>query len=149
MKKMVLVCLTVFCTGILCAQSEVDFGPKFGLNVTNISNADANNKASIHLGAFAHTKLTDLVGLQVELLYSRQGASDKWKEEGQRVKMKMRVNYLNIPVLARLEVLRNFTVDLGPQLGFALNGRWKAKAGGTTVKHRIDNLNVIDRKSVV
>ena len=54
------------------------------------------------------------------------------------------MNYLNIPVLAKFYVWEGVSVDLGPQLGFALNGKNKTKSGGTEVKTDIDHLNTVD-----
>ena len=51
---------------------------------------------------------------------------------------------LNIPVLAKFYVWEGVSVDLGPQLGFALNGKNKTKSGGTEVKTDIDHLNTVD-----
>lgn len=144
MKRIILLLLTVGLISVTKAQSDFSFGPKMGLNLTNISNSDANNKASIHLGAFAQTQFTDLVGMKVELLYSRQGFADKYREDGESIKVKGRVNYLNIPVLAKLNVYKNLSVDLGPQFGFALNARMKSKWGDTVVKKKIRDLNTFE-----
>lgn len=65
-----------------------------------------------------------------------------WKDGDE--KAKVRVNYLNIPILAKLYVLEGLSVDLGPQLGFALNAKNKLKSGGTTVKNKITNFNTCD-----
>lgn len=141
MKKLFLLAAAIMLIGGVKAQSEITVGPKFGWNITNISNAEsAKNKMSIHLGAFAEFKFNDFFAVQPELLYSRQGFRQKsgdWKE-------KMRVNYLNIPVLAKLYVLKDLSVDLGPQFGFALNGKRKWKDGGSTYKKKITDLNTFD-----
>ena len=98
------------------------------------------NKMSIHVGAFAEFGICDFVSISPELIYSRQGAREK--EDG--VKYFGRVNYLNIPVLAKLYVLEGLSVDLGPQFGFALNAKSKAKHNGNTVKHKITDVNTFD-----
>lgn len=144
MKRLFLMVLILGLAGGLKAQSDFTFGPKLGLNLSNISNSEANVKPSIHFGAFAATNLTDLVGLQVELLYSRQGCSDSYDTGGEDAKVKYRVNYLNIPVLARLHVWDRLSVDLGPQLGFALNAKVKVKQGGEVIKKKMDHLNTVD-----
>ena len=130
MKKFLLVVLAMVMLGSVQAQTsfknkvegltgtEFYFGPKFGFNVASISDGLNKSKFSFHLGAFAEFKFNDLFGLQTELIYSRQG--DKEKSGG--VKTWARVNYLNIPVLAKFYVWEGVSVDLGPQLGFALNG---------------------------
>lgn len=143
MKRVILFAVAVLMVCAAKAQfSAGDFiyGGKVGLNVTNISNMEAKAKASIHIGAFAEWKMNDFIGISPELVYSRQGAAQK--EDG--VKVKLRVNYLNIPILAKLYVLENLSVDLGPQFGFALNGKQVAKKDGTTLKNKEENLNTFD-----
>lgn len=147
MKKLILLtaALLAFCAAK--AQFDVNnftYGAKVGLNATNISNSDMKNKLSFHLGAFAEWKLSDFVGIQPELVYSRQGARDKYDENGSKVKVKTRVNYLNIPILAKLYVLEDLSVDLGPQFGFALNAKSKYKVGGHTSKDKITDNNTFD-----
>lgn len=152
MKKFLLVVIAMVMLGSVHAQTafkskvegitgtEFYFGPKFGFNVASISDGLNKSKLSFLMGAFAEFKFNDLFGLQTELIYSRQG--DKGKAGG--VKHWMRVNYLNIPVLAKFYVWEGLSVDLGPQLGFALNGKHKMKSGGTETKSDIKHLNTVD-----
>lgn len=144
MKRVLLLIVAVAFFGSVKAQSDFNLGPKLGLNVTNLTNFDMNNKASIHIGGFANVKFTDFVGMQVELLYSRQGARDKFHNgDGKKVKNMVRVNYLNIPVLARLNVWDKLNVEVGPQLEFALNGKYVEKVGDATTKIKMHNLNTV------
>lgn len=141
MKKLFLAIIALVVVGSAHAQTEITVGPKVGWNITNISNvSDSKNKMSINVGGFAEFKFNDYFALQPELIYSRQGY--RLKDGG--VKTKVRVNYLNIPILAKLYVLDGLSVDLGPQLGFALNAKTKAKHDGTTVKHKLTNFNTCD-----
>ncbi len=60
MKKLILVATAVFMVCIAKAQlssGNFAYGVKGGWNVTNVSNAEAKNKMSIHLGAFAEYNL--------------------------------------------------------------------------------------------
>lgn len=141
MKKLFLAMITFVWVGVVQAQTEITIGPKLGWNITNISNmSESKNKMSFSVGGFAEFKFNDFLALQPELLYSRQGF--RLKDDG--VKSHIRVNYLNIPILAKLYVLEGLSVDLGPQLGFALNGKSKTKYNGTTVKNKITNVNTCD-----
>lgn len=143
MKKVFLlaVALLAFCAAkAQPAVGDFTWGAKVGFNATNISNFDAKNKMSIHVGAFAEKRYSDLLGASAELIYSRQGARDKdgdWK-------YKLRVNYLNIPILAKFFVWEGLSVDVGPQFGFALNAKQKAKGNGNTAKVKIKDFNVFD-----
>ena len=141
MKKLLLAIVAVVLFSSVYAQTEITVGPKLGWNITNVSNiSSSKNKMSINVGGFAEFKFNEYFALQPELLYSRQGYRLK-SDEG---KTKVRVNYLNIPVLAKLFVLDGLSVDLGPQLGFALNSKSKTKHDGTTVKHKITNVNTCE-----
>lgn len=146
MKKLFLAIIAFVWVTAAHAQTEITIGPKLGWNITNISNiSDSKNKMSVSVGGFAEFKFNDYVALQPELLYSRQG----FRMKDGDVKTKVRVNYLNIPILAKLYVLEGLSVDLGPQLGFALNGKSKTKVSGTTVKSKITNINTCDVSFVV
>lgn len=135
----IFVALAGLCFGV--KAQDIAFGPKVGWNVTNISNAgDSKNKIGVHLGVFAEWRVNDILGIQPELVYSRQGT--RWKKDG--VKAKFRVNNLNIPILARLYVLDGLSVDLGPQLGFALNGKTVMKEGGSTLKQKEKHVNAVE-----
>lgn len=140
MKKLflALVAVVLFCSAK--AQTDITIGPKLGFNATNITNSVGKNKISFSLGGFAEFKFNDFLAIQPELLYSRQG----YRTKSNGIKGKHRVNYLNIPVLAKLYVLDNFSVDLGPQFGFALNDRYKSKIGDTITKTKNKDFNVFD-----
>lgn len=147
MKKLFVLVVAILLIGSVKAQknSMIDnftYGAKAGLNISNVNNIDnTKNKTSIHLGAFAEWRVNDFFGIQPELLYSRQGMRfekvDGWKS-------KSRLNYLNIPILARLYVLPDLSVDLGPQLAFALNGKDKMKKDGHTSTTKIKHLNAVE-----
>ena len=143
MKKVFLlaVALLAFCAAkAQPAVGDFTWGAKVGFNATNISNFDAKNKMSIHVGAFAEKRYSDLLGASAELIYSRQGARDKdgdWK-------YKLRVNYLNIPILAKFFVWKGLSVDVGPQFGFALNAKEKVKQNGNSGKHKNTYVNTFD-----
>lgn len=146
MKKLFLAILAIAFITTAKAQSDFSFGPKAGLNITGVGSFDANAKASIHLGAFAEYKFCDRMSFQTELLYSRQGFSKKvdMLDNSSDVKVRYRVNYLNIPMLTKFYVLDNLSVDFGPQLGFAMNAKGRYKSNGTIVKEKIQDLNTVD-----
>ena len=135
MRKLLVLAVAILVAGSVKAQMDITVGPKGGFNVTNISNWDAKNKFSVHVGGFAELRFNDFFAVQPELVYSRQGARDK--ENG--VKTRLRVNYLNIPILAKLYVLDELSVDLGPELGFVLNAKSKIKDGGKTTTYRVNS----------
>ncbi|AUC74941.1 PorT family protein [Olleya sp. Bg11-27] len=91
---------------------------KTGLNVTNFTGGDAdrNNLFSFHVGGFAEFELNETISIQPELLYSRQGS-----EAGNAIKVK--VDYLVIPILAKYYLSEKFSIDAGPQFSFLVNDK--------------------------
>lgn len=131
MRKFIIAALMLLISSSAFALDGVEWGVKGGLNLAKITKTDDGKiKPSIYIGGFATYKFNDIVAIQPELIYSRQGVTTK--QGG--VKYQYRINYINLPILAKLYVLENLTVDLGPQFGFVLNSKINRKSGGTSVK---------------
>lgn len=106
MKKVVLSLLAVAAVGVAQAQ-EVKFGPKAGLNISNMSTSiDYDSNVSFHVGAVVEAKITDKFSIQPEVLYSVQGVKD------------VSIEYVSVPVLAKYFVTPGFSVEVGPQVSF-------------------------------
>lgn len=138
MKKIILAAAAlVMCISGASAQG-FDWGIKAGLNLATLTKVDdAKMKPSMYAGVFANFMvIDDLLDIQPEVLYSRQGYKDG--------DFYARLNYLNIPVLAKLHILNKLTLDLGPQFGIMLNAKGKEKIDGNTVKGDLDGLKNFD-----
>jgi hypothetical protein len=128
MKRFLLLAAALFISTSAFAQN-FEWGVKAGLNLANVTKSEgmAKMKPSIYAGAFVEFMLGDFVGIQPELVYSRQGYN--MKEAGETSNYRM--NYINLPVLAKLYVLENLSLDLGPQFGYMIDS--KAHANGITL----------------
>ena len=121
MKKLILL---VACAAFaFTASAQPEWGVKAGLNLANLTKSDGSMKPSFYVGAFAEFRINDYLGIQPEVMYSRQGSYDK---EGS-MKMWRRLNYINIPILAKIYLLENLSLDLGPQFGILLNAKLRYK----------------------
>ncbi|SEG41025.1 porin family protein [Flavobacterium urumqiense] len=145
MKKITLLLVTVFTVGFVNAQDKEDmsFGVKGGLNVSSITNANqdgVNSKSLIgfHVGFFAEFMISDKFAIQPELLYSAQGV--KLESGGDNGDLKL--DYINIPVMAKYYVANTFSLEFGPQIGFLVSA--KAKSGGVSedIKDEIQSTDV-------
>jgi len=130
MKRIFLVAIAVMAFGFTNAQ-QTRFGIKGGLNVSTVVGGDVDNTKSLvgfHVGGLAEIHVVEKFFIQPELLYSTQGT----KIDGPfGTAGDVKLNYLNIPVLAKYYFIENkFSVEAGPQLGFLLS----AKAEGEDVK---------------
>lgn len=101
---------------------HVQIGIKGGVNFANIANDaadnDADTKTGFHLGGLAHIHLTRSFAIQPELVYSTQGAE---YNNG-----KLKLNYINIPVLGQYMFGNGFRLQTGPQLGILTTSEWES-----------------------
>ncbi|MDI1305206.1 MAG: porin family protein, partial [bacterium] len=91
-----------------------------GSNITvNGDNYQTDAITSYHAGLIAEIKLIDSFSIQPELLYSTQGASYKNATE----EFRNELGYLSIPVLAKINLNKFVSLELGPQASFLLSER--------------------------
>lgn len=130
MKRIILAAIAVMVFGFANAQ-KTRFGVKGGLNISTVVGGDVDNTKSLigfHVGGLAEIHVVEKFFIQPELLYSAQGT----KVDGPLgTDADLKLNYLNIPVLAKYYFVENkFSVEAGPQLGILLS----AKANGNDIK---------------
>ena len=108
MKKLIIAAIAVLSFGAVSAQN-VKFGAKAGLDM-GISSSTFDNvtvsssESGFYVGGFAQIGVSEKFAIQPELLYA------KVKELGQ----------VQIPILAKYSVSKEFSVLAGPELGFLL-----------------------------
>lgn len=124
MKKIVLAAIAVVGFGVTgFAQQQVKFGPKAGVNFATISgDDDAEMLTGFHVGAVAEIKFNEKFSIQPEVVYSAQGA----KQSGSTTiagitssyEGKQKLDYINVPIMAKYYIVDGFSVEAGPQVGF-------------------------------
>lgn len=122
------------------SAQEVQFGAKGGLNVAKVTNTifgDERTRASGYLGGFARIGVNESWSIQPELLYSSQGFKYNVPILGE---YKVRLNYINLPVMVQYHLIPEFYLEAGPQLGFMVAA--KNKHGKTTVDIKDDTKGV-------
>jgi hypothetical protein len=119
MKKLfvtILVCITTYS---LSAQ-HTNFGLKAGYNSSSVQisdGADFDSKSGLHIGGLAHIHISEHFAVQPELVFSCQG--------GERPNNKLKLNYINIPVMAQYMIGDGFRLQTGPQFGFLVSAEQK------------------------
>ncbi|KAF2330237.1 porin family protein [Flavobacterium daemonense] len=122
MKKIILSTIALMAFAFSNAQ-ETRFGVKGGLNLANFTgDFDTNLKAGFHIGGFAEIKIIERLAIQPELLFSTQGARYNM-DGGGKDSGAYKLNYINVPVLAKFYVTKKFTVESGPQIGFLVSAK--------------------------
>ena len=148
MKKLFLAVVAMMVSATTFAQNEVGqltIQPKVGVNIANITDADdADPRIGLAAGAEFEYGLTDNIGLSAGVLYSMQGA--KATEDGADCTLKL--DYLNVPILANFYVAKGFAVKLGVQPGFKLSSKAKVKVSGTSVEVDANDIEGVNIKSI-
>ena len=132
MKKMLSVCSVILFFSLLAKAQHTSFGLKAGINASSVNvedGTDYDSKVGLHVGGLAHIHITPHFAFQPELVYSMQGGKD-----GDDNKLKL--DYLNIPLLAQYMTHDGFRLETGPQVGFLTSA--KAKSGDVEVDVKDD-----------
>jgi hypothetical protein len=120
------------------AQQRWSIGPRVGANISNQMGdlpGDVKWLAGWSVGGFIMYSDINHFGISADVLYSQKGARLVNVLVGRdRVRYTHRLNYLEVPILARyfLTLSGNFRPNffLGPSIAFLLNAKMKDYAGG-------------------
>lgn len=142
-KHLIIVCMVMF--GLFLGQNVyAEFGLKGGVNFANLTDGDGDTKTGLVFGAFYAYELNDSFSIQPELLYIQNGS--KATEDGVTVKFNM--DYLQIPVLAKLKFQGSETVQpyvlAGPYVGLKMSAKLKAEAGDSSGETDLDGAKGTD-----
>lgn len=121
MKRVFCIVSTILLSILAASAQETHFGLKAGLNVASATlspGGDYNSKAGLHVGGLAHIHLNKNFALQPEIVYSMQGGE---RSDGIRLKL----DYINIPLLVQYMTDNGFRLQTGPQLGFLVSAKTK------------------------
>ncbi|CAM1333267.1 porin family protein [Tenacibaculum aestuariivivum] len=146
MKKVLLVVAMVAASFTANAQ-DVKFGAKAGLNIASLSGDNDENidsRTSFHVGAVAEIEISDKFSVQPELVYSAQGATSDYELGSVTVDATAKLDYLNLPVMAKYYVAEGLSLEAGPQIGFLLSAKTEADVSGASSQDIKDEMKSID-----
>ena len=118
--------------------SQVEFGVKAGLNVsdivmTNYVNPDAESdlglKLGPHAGFFMNGMIEERVGIAAELLYSSKGT---------RAHSNVNLHYITLPMLLQYPLSERILAELGPELGYLVSVTSRFGNAGSTYNNKLD-----------
>lgn len=142
MKKILVMAVMMLSSVAMFAQTEagkLTVQPKVGMNIASVTDTDdASNIIRLVAGAELEYGLTDMLSLSAGALYSMQGAEDSSSND------KVKLNYLNVPILANVYVLPGFAVKLGLQPAFKLSAKTTYEDNGVKVEADVDNVKGFD-----
>ncbi|QLC65546.1 PorT family protein [Flavobacterium sp. LPB0248] len=132
--------LTLFLSasfGMLHAQDNnvnTEYGVKGGFNMSNLygsgDNVDDNNVLyGFNAGVYATLPISDFVAIQPELLFTTKGAKLEYNNAFASGDAKFRLNYIELPLLVRVNVTKNFNIHAGGYASYLVSS--KVSGNGT------------------
>ena len=112
------------------SAQNITFGAKAGLNFASMAGDDADGldgRTSFHLGVTAEIEMSDTFSIQPELLYSGQGYTADGDVTG-------KVDYINLPIMAKFYVADGISLEAGPQIGFLASAKADVDGESTDIK---------------
>lgn len=148
MKKLIAIAALLISSVATFAQQPVgsiSIQPKVGLNIASLTKTDdADPRFGLVAGAEFMYQASDMLGVSFGALYSMQGCTGTTEEYGKDVDVTLKLDYINIPILANVYVAPGFAVKLGLQPGFCVNNKVKAKSGSTSGETDGPDENTVD-----
>jgi hypothetical protein len=153
MKLMTTLVLSLM-TASLIAQPTVRFGLKGGLNIATIVKTNDDNFQSDPLlgfngGALLQIPFGNIVAIQPELLYSQKGYKSTGSNLGQNYDYRRHTNFIDVPLLLRLNASENFGFVIGPQFSFLTSTRTVVKSGDISMEQTVNNDNSNLKKNIL
>jgi hypothetical protein len=122
MKKVIFSSLLAVLFLASCGSVSPKLVAEAGANFASVNGDNAesfDNRTGINLGVHARTAASDQIDVQAGLSYSQQGAD--YSES--MFSGKYKLDYLNIPIMARFNVADGFVLQAGPQIGFLMSAK--------------------------
>jgi opacity protein-like surface antigen len=129
--------------------NKLGFGIKGGMNYATVTKGDFDEgpdaRTSFYVGAIAEIPIIDdSFSIQPEVLYSRQGFERNYSLLGEDYKSAYQIDYINVPVLAKLYIVKGFSVEAGPQFGFKINEKIDLDTANDEEGNNLDEINDFD-----
>ncbi|QCX00479.1 PorT family protein [Aggregatimonas sangjinii] len=136
---------TILLFSALGIAQEINFGAKAGFNISSLRGDYPNGiekkaKVGFHIGSLAEYVVNEKIGVQPELLFSRQGVTSKTNNEGFRLTQTTLLNYLNLALIGKYVVLEKLSIEFGPQFGYVLTAKSKWEYVDNTDSSRNETL---------
>ncbi len=113
------------------------WGVKAGANFSSVNGDDVNDvdsRTGLQIGGVVSIPVTELFSVQPEVVYSMRG----WKDGDFTIK----VDYVDVPVMADFEIIEGLSLQGGPLLGFNLSAKVENEDGNENDIEDISTLNV-------
>lgn len=129
MKKVLFAALMMFSSVGAFAQHAVgsfNLQPKIGVSIANLTDIkDSDPRVGLVAGVEGEYQVSDIFSISAGALYSMQGAKSTISVLGQSTTATTKLDYINVPIMANVYVVKGLAVKLGIQPGFKVSSTKK------------------------
>jgi hypothetical protein len=139
MKKFLFLILSIG----LISSAQAQFGARAGLNSSNLSDTNFSYRQGFHLGAYYRIPM-GIIDIEPGLQYSKKGYEGTEDVSGDDVKEGL--NYIDIPVIFRFNLLETVNIFAGPQASVLASRKYEL---GNTTSSSTDVIRGYDFAGVI
>lgn len=120
--------------------------PKIGINGANITDADnSDSRIGLVLGGEFEYRVSPIFSLSAGALYSMQGCKGTAEDDdGNTGDVSLKLDYINVPILANVYVVKGLAIKLGIQPGFNVRHKATATVSGVNVTTNLPGIKSVD-----
>ena len=148
MKKLLLMAAVLLASVGAYAQHAVGsftLQPRVGLNVANFTDTDdADPRVGFAGGVAGEYQVSDIFSVSAGAIYSMQG----YKYSKGDIDYTAKCDYINVPIMANVYVVKGLAVKLGIQPGFNVNSEDNFEYSGTSLAFNGSKSSKSDIKTV-
>ena len=137
MKKVLFAALMMFSSVGAFAQHAVgsfNLQPKIGVSIANLTDIkDSDPRVGLVAGVEGEYQVSDIFSISAGALYSMQGAKSTVSALGQSATATTKLDYINVPLMANVYVVKGLAVKLGIQPGFKVSSTKKTDVNTSLV----------------
>ena len=135
-------------------KDGVYFGIRAGINLSNmVKDADnsfsSGSKLGLNAGAFLEIPVTAGFSIQPELQFSQKGYKNTGSFLGSPYEYKQTTNFIEVPLLAKLNPSKNFGILIGPQFSFLVSTQTKFTVNNSSFENQVKQDNTNLRKNIL
>jgi hypothetical protein len=122
-------------------DSSFEYGVKYGLLLSELKGTETlkSLRTSFNVGLVSEIKINSRFAIQSELLYARQGSSDRGNIQGSFFENRINLDYFNLPILVKYYLKQGLAIELGPQFGYLVDAKYISKQAENSFVRSIDD----------
>lgn len=149
MKKILLMAVVMLASVASYAQQAVGtftLQPKIGMNVASLTKCDGcDPRIGLAAGVEAEYQATDIFSVSAGVIYSMQGNKYDYNVLGKNAATQTnKLDYINIPILANVYVVKGLAVKVGIQPAFKVNEEVKMSSELGSDSKEVDSAESFD-----